>query len=163
MGEGDPRDGPRVLRRPRGAVTVLLLVLTVVLAGCGERAAGPRVTESQAYDRIEGMVRSAVDALPAARLEPSAPAESTRCEGQAEGRVVVSNSYWLRDIDYDDRYFDTMLRWWTEHGFEVVDDLRPERHYLWVEKTADGFRMSLRANENGELLLGAESPCLDAG
>lgn len=146
----------------RGRVLLVVLAL-LVLTGCGGRGDGAGVTESQAYDEVERLVRSAGDALPAARLEASAPATSTQCKGKPAGRVIVSNSYWLRGIDNEDEYFDTMLNWWTGHGFEVLDDLRPERHYLWVENPADGFRMSLRANQNGELLLGAESPCLDAG
>lgn len=146
----------------RGRALLVVLAL-LVLAGCGGRGDADAVTESQAYEQVELLVRNAGDALPAARLEASTPATSKQCKGQPADRVIVSNSYWLRGIDYDDKYFDTMLSWWTGHGFEVLDDLRPERHYLWVESPADGFRMSLRANESGELLLGAESPCLNSG
>jgi hypothetical protein len=143
----------------------LLLLGVLVLAGCGDdRAERNPISESQAYDRVESYVRSAVTALPAdARLEPSAPASSVPCKGQPAGRVIVTTTYAVRGIVGDAEHFDTMLAWWTAHDFEVLDDLRPERHYVWVENTTDGFRMSLRDDDKGELLLGAESPCIRAG
>jgi hypothetical protein len=141
-----------------------LLVAVLALAGCGP-ADPPAVsiTESQAYDRVETYVRRAAAALPAdARLEASAPATSVACKGEPD-RVMVTSSYWLRGLTDRDEYFETMLHWWTTHEFELLDDLRPERHYVWVRNPTDGFRMSLRDNDDGELLLGAESPCLATG
>lgn len=141
------------------------LAAAFVLTGCGSsRAELSPVTESDAYDRVEAYVRSAAMALPAdASLEPASAPSSVACEGQANEQVRVTSTYWVRGITYDNAHFDTMLRWWEEHNFELLDDLRPERHYLWVQNTTDGFRMSLRDNEKGELLLGAESPCLNPG
>lgn len=143
----------------------LALVAMLGLAGCGEDWAERNpITESQAYDRVESYVRSAVTALPAGTsLEPSAPASSVPCKGQPRDRVIVTTTYLVQGIADDDAHFDTMVRWWTTHDFEVLDDLRPERHYVWVENTTDGFRMSLRDNDKGELMLGAESPCIHAG
>lgn len=137
----------------------------LVLAGCGGGAAKVNpVTESQAYDRVESYMRRAVTALPAdARLQPSTPPSSVVCKGEPRGRVMVTSSYFVRGITDDDEHFDTMMRWWTAHDFELLDDLRPERHYVWVRNPSDGFRMSLRDNDKGELLLSAESPCLAAG
>lgn len=141
-----------------------VLVALLVLAGCGNGAAVNSVTESQAYDRVESYVRRAITALPAdTRLESSTPPSSVACKGEPRGRVRVSSTYFVRGIDDDDEYFETMLVWWTAHDFELLDDLRPERHYVWVRNPSDGFRMSLRDNDKGELLLNAESPCLAAG
>ncbi len=145
-------------RRLSGIAAVL------VLAGCGGDKAIDPVTESQAYDRVESYVRRAITALPAdVRLEPSEPATSVACKGEPRGRVKVVSTYWVRGIDDDSKHFDTLVTWWTAHDFEVLDDLRPERHYVWVQNKADDFRMSLRDNDNGELLLGAESPCVAGG
>jgi hypothetical protein len=141
------------------------LLAALALAGCGG-ASGERdaVTESQAYDRVEGYVRSAATALPAdARLEPATPVSSVPCKGEPPDRVVVTSTYWVRGLADDDVHFESMIRWWTAHDFEVLDDLRPERHYVWVRNSRDGFRMSLRDNDQGDLLLGAESPCLAEG
>ena len=142
---------------------LVALAAAVLLTGCSaSRAERSPVTESDAYDRVEAYVRSAATALPAdASLEPASAPSSVVCEGQPDGQVKVTSTYWIRGIAYDNAHFDTMLRWWEEHSFELLDDLRPERHYLWVQNTTDGFRMSLRDNEKGELLLGAESPCLN--
>lgn len=137
------------------------VVLVFTLGGCAGGAPAVEVTESQAYDLVESYVRRAATALPAATLEPAAPATSTPCVDEPGARVA--NSYWLRGISSADEHFDAMLGWWTEHGFELLDDLRPERHYVWVTNPTDAFRMSLRDNEEGELLLGAESPCVRSG
>lgn len=122
------------------------------------------MSESDAYERVESYVRRAAAALPdGASLEAAAQPASVACKGQPRDRVIVRNSYWVRGVGDEDRHFDTLVHWWEAHDFEVLDDLRPERHYVWVESAADGFRMSLRDNDKGELLLGAESPCVSTG
>ena len=135
-----------------------------VLTGCGAGGEVEPVTESEAYERVESYVQRAAAALPAAaRLEAAAAPGSGPCRGEPAGRAIVRTTYWVRGLTDEDRLFDTMVRWWETHDFEVLDDLRPHRHYVWVESPADGFRMSLRDNEKGELLLGAESPCVATG
>jgi hypothetical protein len=140
------------------------LAAVLLLAGCGaDRAEVDSISESDAYDRVESYVQRVAKALPeGASLEAASPPSSVACKGEPQGRVLVTSTYWIRGIADEDKHFDTMLRWWQKHDFELLDDLRPERHYLWVENKADGFRMSLRDNTKGELLLGAESPCLTA-
>lgn len=140
-----------------------LLAVVLVLAGCGARADPVEVTESDAYERVDSYVRRAVTALPDATLEQAAPATSGPCRGEPRDRVVVRNTFWVRGLVGDHRHFDTMVRWWQDNGFEVLRDLRPARPYVWVENTVDGFRMSLRDNDKGHLLLGAESPCVAVG
>ena len=142
---------------------VPLLAVTLVLAGCGGRAEPGGVTESEAYERVDSYVRRAVTALADAKLEEAAPPASGLCRGQPRDRVIVRNTYWVRGPADENVAFDTMVRWWENNGFEVLRDLRPARHVVWAENTADGFRMSLRDNDKGELLLGAESPCVATG
>jgi hypothetical protein len=141
------------------------LVTVLLLAGCGAgRAEMASMTESDAYDRVESYVQRAAMALPeGASLAAAAAPSSVACKGEPRGRVMVTSTYWVRGLADDDKHFDTLLRWWEGHDFTLLDDLRPERHYVWVENKTDGFRMSLRDNDKGELLLGAESPCLTAG
>lgn len=143
----------------------LAFFAVLLLSGCGSSTAEPPpVTESEAYDRVEAYIRRAANALPdQARIEAAAPSSSEPCKGAPTGRVRVVTNYFVRDIAVEDKQFDTMLKWWEAHDFALLDDLRPERHYIWVRNNADGFRMSLRTNDNGELELGAESPCLQAG
>lgn len=140
-----------------------VLAVLLALAGCGGHAETGTVTESEAYERVETYVRRAATALPDAKIEAAAAPVSGPCRGNPRDRVIVRNSYWVRGLADEDRHFDTMVRWWEGHDFELLDDLRPERHYVWVEHAADGFRMSLRDNEKGELLLSAESPCVATG
>lgn len=142
----------------------LAFVAAFLLTSCGTGQAESSMTESDAYDRAEAYVRRAATALPAdARLELAAPPSSEACKGEPADRVIVNSTYFVRGLADEDKHFDSMLRWWEAHDFELLDDLRPERHYIWVRNKSDGFRMSLRDNENGELLLGAQSPCLTAG
>lgn len=140
-------------------------ILAVVLAavGCGGPADVDGVSESEAYERVESYIQRAAAALPEARLEAAAAPGSGPCRGKPPGRVIVRTTYWVRDLTAEDRPFDTMVRWWRNQNFEVLRDLRPKRPYVWVESEADGFRMSLRDNEQGGLLLVAESPCVAAG
>jgi len=141
------------------------LVAAFLLAGCGAgRAEVASMTESDAYDRVDSYVQRAAMSLPKdASLEAASAPSSVVCKGEPSGRVMVTTTYWIRGLADDDQHFDTLLRWWEAHDFKLLDDLRPERHYVWVENKTDGFRMSLRDNDKGELLLGAESPCLTAG
>lgn len=142
----------------------LAFVAVFLLTSCTAGQADSGVTESDAYDRVEAYVRRAATALPAdARLEAAAPPSSQDCKGERTDRVVVVSSYFVRGLADDDKHFDAMVRWWEAHDFELLDDLRPERHYVWVRNRSDGFRMSLRDNESGELLLSAQSPCLTPG
>jgi hypothetical protein len=147
----------------RRALTAL--VAAFLLAGCGAgRAEVASMTESDAYDRVESYVQRAVMSLPKeASVEAVSAPSSVVCKGEPSGRVMVTSTYWVRGLADDDKHFDTLLRWWEAHDFKLLDDLRPERHYVWVENKTDGFRMSLRDNNKGQLLLGAESPCLTAG
>jgi hypothetical protein len=142
----------------------LAFVAVFLLASCTPGQADSGMTESDAYDRVEAYVRRAATALPAGTsLEAAAPPASEACKGERTDRVKVVSSYFVRGLAYDDKHFDTMVRWWESHDFELLDDLRPERHYVWVRSKSDGFRMSVRENENGELLLSAQSPCLTPG
>jgi hypothetical protein len=144
----------------------LLLAFAAVflLTACTAGQADPSMTESDAYDQVEAYVRRASTALPAdARLESAAPASSEACKGEPADRVMVISTYFVRGLADEDEHFDTMLHWWEAHDFELLDDLRPERHYVWVRSKSDSFRMSLRDNDKGELLLTAQSPCLTAG
>ncbi len=141
-----------------------VLAAGFVLVGCGAGGGVEPVTESEAYERVESYVRRAAAALPdAARLEAKAAPGAGPCRGEPAGRAVIRTTYLVRGLTDDDRPFDTLVRWWQTHDFEVLDDLRPQRRYVWVTSQADGFRMSLRDNEKGELLLGAESPCVATG
>lgn len=142
----------------------LAFVAVFLLTSCAAGRADTTVSESDAYDRVEAYVRRAVTALPAdAQLETAAAPASEPCKGEPADRVIVVSSYFVRGLADDNKHFDTMLRWWEAHDFELLDDLRPERHYIWVRNKSDGFRMSLQANDKGELLLAAQSPCLIAG
>ena len=72
----------------------------------------------------------------------------------------MGNSYWVRGMANEGRYFDAVLEWWKAHDFAVLQDDRPKSHWISVENRKDGFRMAFYDNPKGELLLGADSPCV---
>lgn len=142
----------------------LALMAVFLVTACSMGQADSSMSESDAYDRAEAYVQRAAMALPAdAHLEAAAPPASESCKGEPADRVMVVSTYFIRGVADEDKHFDTMLTWWEGHDFELLDDLRPERHYVWVRNKTDSFRMSLRDNDKGELLLTAQSPCLTAG
>ncbi len=139
----------------------LVFVAAFLMTACGPNQTDKSLTESDAYDRVEAYIRRAATALPTgAHLEAASAPSSVACKGEPAGHVMVVSTYFVRGVPYDDKEVDTMLTWWKAHDFELLDDLRPQRHYVWVQNKSDRFRMSLRDNETGELLLAAESPCL---
>lgn len=141
-----------------------LVVAAFLLSACGPSQADDSMTESDAYDQVEVYIRGVATALPAdAHLESAEPPSSVACKGRPAGRVMVVSTYFVRGMTYSDKPVDTMLHWWEAHDFALLDDLRPQRHYVWVQNKTDKFRMSLHDNDTGEVLLTAQSPCLAAG
>jgi hypothetical protein len=125
------------------------------------------ITEEEATQRAEDYVRQAMEALPPeARLEVLSGTSSGPCDDPTDngprGRVTVGNIYWVRGLpaESNPQYFDSMVRWWTDHDFAILTDKRPQSNYVWVENKRDGFRMAFRDNPKGELALGADSPCV---
>jgi hypothetical protein len=123
------------------------------------------ITEQQATVLAERYVRQAMVALPGeARLEVQDSTSSSACDDPSDngpkGRVTVGNVYWVRGIANENKYFDAVLAWWKAHGFAVMEDDRPKGNWISVENRKDGFRMAFRDNPKGDLLLGADSPCV---
>lgn len=142
------------------------VALGLLLSGCGDEVGMKNtITEQQAYDKVEDYIQQTATALPAeARLEISGQADSLACDDPTDngpkGRVTVGSVYWVRGIANESKHFDAVLEWWEAHDFVVLEDLRPDRNRVWVENRKDGFRMAFRDNPKGELLLGADSPCV---
>jgi hypothetical protein len=79
-------------------------------------------------------------------------------DGGPPGQVFVARRYWL--VGAGPATFDTLARFWTGHGYRVLEDRRGTAYpYLWVAHEADGFRVGVDTNAAGDLLLGASSPC----
>jgi hypothetical protein len=142
--------------------------IAVLAVSCGKGdEVQTTITEDQAKARIEEYVRQALAVLPSeARLELQSAASSVPCDDPTDngprGRVTVGNTYWVRGLssERNSQYLDSMISWWKQHDFSVLDDKRPASNYVRVESKRDGFRIAFSDNPRGELLLGADSPCV---
>jgi hypothetical protein len=125
----------------------------------------PTITQEQAELRVELHVQHGMRGLPGPIRPELQFRDVTPCDdptdGGPEGRVIAANNYRLHDIppNRHDACFDQLRNWCTGTGWSVLDDSRPADAFLWLEHP-DGFRMTLQANDLGELYLGATSPCV---
>src|SRR6266545_955456 len=138
------------------------MATTPMPARPGSAGAGPPQALTHERQAAERHIRDALAALgpgPALRLESDAvQACDDPTDGGPPGRVFVARRYWL--LGTDRSAFDTLARFWADHGYRIVEDRRGTAYpYLWVEHESDGFRVGIDANAVGDLLLGASSPC----
>ncbi|MGW7538241.1 hypothetical protein [Amycolatopsis sp. NPDC054798] len=126
----------------------------------------PTITAAEANRRVEEYAAKVREALPPnAVYELYASEEHGDCSDPSDngvkGRVIASRSYQVRGLPADriPSYFDALRAWWQSHGFRVLDNT-PPNEFLWVENTSDAFRMTLKANSDGELFVIATSPCV---
>jgi hypothetical protein len=124
------------------------------------------MTEQQATQRVEDYARQAIAQLPPQAQVKKIEAASDGCDNPSDngpkGRVVASNSYQILGLppgEYN-HYFDTLRDWWTKNNYHLLDDQRPKDMFLWVENNNDAVRVTIEANDNGGLYIGATSPCV---
>ncbi|MPZ64238.1 MAG: hypothetical protein GEU83_01480 [Pseudonocardiaceae bacterium] len=57
--------------------------------------------------------------------------------------------------------FAAVERYWVDNGWGILtDDTDSEAAFLSVENREDSFRMSLSSSVDGQLNIGAVSPCI---
>lgn len=149
-------------------VAVVGLVALVLLSGCS-RGVGmePTLNEQQATDRVQLHIEDTVAVIePTPRLERESfldmPCDLPSDNGPL-GRIVVSRGYWLRDIpvERNPEVFEAVERYWVNNGWVVLtDETNSEDAFLSVENRQDAFRMSLSSSIDGQLSIGASSPCI---
>ncbi|MDV6011835.1 hypothetical protein [Haloechinothrix sp. LS1_15] len=86
-------------------------------------------------------------------------------DGGPEGRYEVGRGYWLDDLpnEKNREYLDTLYTHWEANNYRIrSDNRRPsdEGTSIYVEHNEDAFRMSIRTSDEGDLSLGADSPCI---
>ncbi|WP_083753627.1 hypothetical protein [Actinosynnema sp. ALI-1.44] len=125
------------------------------------------ITQQEANNRAEKYTQDAAASLtPPPRLEPLSRFDDTECDDPSDngplGRVYASRRYWLRDVprERNAEVAEALVRWWTSHDFVVLSDKRPRENWISVENKNDGFSMSIQESVNGDLSLGATSPCV---
>jgi len=165
------------------AVTAVVGVsIVVVLTGCSviwgrTVPLRPTITQQQAEEQTDQYIRDIVALLPGTpKLEPGGfPLVSEMTcddadDGGPRGRVTVTRDYWVRypwneDPPNNTEIFNKLYAYWTGRGYQIRHDEHnaPASRDLDVENPKDGFRMGIQEAINGQLSIGASSPCVWPG
>lgn len=158
------------LKNKRYVAAVVAVLTTIALTSCEGDVMDsnePTITKSEASARLSQYVQQAVrDTLPEkARLENHGPVAELGCTdpaGKSDGRLHVSSSHWIRDIDpiSFNENFDAINGWWTAKGWKIVNDDRPGDMFINADNPADQFGMSIQANDKNEFSMTVSSPCI---
>lgn len=125
------------------------------------------MTQDEAAERAQEHVDGVMAVLPEeaeseGRGGPNFSACDDPTDGGPKGRVVASVSYWIREVPVEDndQVMDAALEYWTENGFWVIEDARPDSPFISVGNEEDAFVVSIQASIQGDLSVGASSPCV---
>ncbi|WP_245900481.1 hypothetical protein [Prauserella shujinwangii] len=125
------------------------------------------LTEEEAAQRAEQHIRRAVAALPEKPTLTVQYADSAECldptDNGPRGRYQVGKTYWLDGVpsERNEEFVDALYDYWVSHGFRILTDKRSESdRFVSVENDDDAFRMSVKQSVEGDLSLGASSPCV---
>ncbi|EHR61448.1 hypothetical protein [Saccharomonospora cyanea] len=125
------------------------------------------MTEDEAAQRAEEHIRRAVAALPVEPTLTLLRADSAECldptDDGPRGRYEVGRSYWLDNLPEgrNAEFVDALHEYWTSNNFRVLADKRDGHdRFVSVESNDDAFRMSVKQSVEGDLSLGASSPCV---
>ncbi|EID56434.1 hypothetical protein [Saccharomonospora xinjiangensis] len=125
------------------------------------------MTEDEAAQRAEEHIKKAVAALPEKPTLTLLRADSAECldptDNGPRGRYEVSRSYWLDNLPEgrNAEFVDALHEYWTTSNFRVLTDKRDGHdRFVSVESNDDAFRMSVKESVEGDLSLGASSPCV---
>lgn len=125
------------------------------------------LTVEQAGDRAEKHVHHAVAALPVDPTLTPKYADSVECfdptDNGPRGRYQVARKYWLDNIprDRNTEFIDALHDYWSSNGYRILTDKRSSSDkFVSVEHRDDAFVMSVKESVEGDLSLGASSPCV---
>lgn len=163
--------------RKRKNLFASAFIVVFMLAGCqseapdgSESPEGQKInsmSQDEAADRVEEYIDDAAAALPGdVELEPEGDTTFASCDDPTDdgpkGRVIASHVYRLSGLPTEDNEANAELlhQFWTDKGYEIILDRRPERIYISAESSGDAFTIFLRSSVQGTLSLGASSPCV---
>jgi hypothetical protein len=148
--------------------TLAAFMLTACNNEVGQRESMEKtITQDEAAEKINQHVTDAMAALPeTVELEPLGPVAFASCDDPTDGgsknRVTVSQRHWITGIpaEDNDQNADLLHDYWTTNGYRIIRDERPEKMSISVESEEDAFKISLRVSAQGDLSIGASSPCV---
>lgn len=153
----------------------LLAGLTVLfVTSCGtddqpkDTAMKNTITIQEANQRVEDYAARAQVAFPASvEFRLQAHFKDSPCDDPTDngpkGRLIASRGYQVVGLsaDHFPQQFEAIRAWWGKNGFIVsTDSARGADRTVAAENKADGFTMSLRSNNVGQLYLNTSSPCV---
>lgn len=153
----------------RGLSPILVAALLITNA-CGsareEPGMKPTITLEEANRLVDEHIQQAVATLsPNATLEVRGHETDGSCldpdDQGPTNRKSAQRSYKILGLESGKipDYFDTLRTWWPNNNFRVLQN-KPRNEYLWVENNGDSIRLSLQANDLGEVYINASSPCV---
>jgi hypothetical protein len=159
-----------------GAVTVV----GIFVAACGfDGGSSPErtpsvgqttITQRQADERVEQILRQTSAKLhPKPHLELFRPASQPyHCDDRENAgddpRMVASRTYWLRDVavEHNVSIGDQIKKIWEQQGYLITtaQGMGTDQPNLTGRTRPDDFLIALSAGDNGQLSIGATSPCV---
>lgn len=160
----------------KSVVTTLFAIAVWTLGGCGLIGGSvsdeTTINQSQAEARIDELIVQSTAGLdPKPRLVRNENWElADKCidpaDGGSEDRIIVTKSYWLRDIpkfEPNARIAEQIKANLERHGHRIdpkTNGLGTEKPEIFARSRPDDFLMSLEWNASGALSFGATSPCI---
>ena len=130
--------------------TIAALMLTIYSTGCGYMAGMKEtITQDQAAEKVQEHIDGIMSSLPEeAELETRRGTLFASCDDPTDGgpkdRVTVGERLWIRGIptEENENNIDRIYDYWTNNGYQVLRDERPDKLSISVEDEEDFFRMS---------------------
>lgn len=156
------------------AVLVAAVVIMLAVAGClgKDKALQPTETSAQAAERLEELLREAIDQLPSdvtvdRRLRVNAVPCDAPSDGGPEGRVFAernteiipptSGTWSVTEV------LPILSEFWEQKGYKVITDDRSRNRHRYTVQLDNGYRLFIRTYDRGghyDVYLGASSPCV---
>jgi hypothetical protein len=160
------------MRKLKLALLAGLAVLSVSSCGTDDQpkdtAMKNTINIQEANQRVEDYVTRARAAFPASvELRLQSQFKDSPCDDPTDngpkGRLIASRGYQVMGPSPNQfpQQFEAIRTWWERNGFVVSNDsARGADRTVAAENKADGFTMSLRSNNAGELYLNTSAPCV---
>ncbi|MEV4247943.1 hypothetical protein AB0J63_31575 [Streptosporangium canum] len=151
-------------------LTVMIVAVVVLAVGCtrGEAVNEPTMTQAQALARVEQLIKETSDVInPNPHLDLYRPSLNVNgcldpTDGGSEDRVVISRSYYLRDIPKDQvgEVARQVKQHWERQGY-YIEAVSKDGLAVFGHSQPDDFLLSIGPTGDDDVLnLGVTSPCV---
>jgi len=149
-------------------ISMTALILTTCSTGCGPRTGMEEtITQDEAADKVKEHIDGVMSSLPdEAELKTRQGMGAASCDDPTDGgpkdRVTVGEMLWIRGLptEENETNIELMYEYWTNNGYQVIHDLRPDELFVTVVNETDAFNVSVQTSDEGSLSIGASSPCV---